>query len=459
VAGLSVAVSNVQLMGKDSQMVGAADASFSADVGAWLRALSQVEMGGFDECEALEAITSLERLKRGAAALQARLSMQVDQLVRLRQSAAGVRPEALGAGVGAQVALARMESPHRGGRDLGLGRALVFELPQTLEAMGRGDVSEWQATLVARETACLDPDTRRAIDERVASRLPGWGDAQTVREVRRLAYAADPGASVAQHARAVRGRRVTLRPAPDSMCYLTALLPAVQGVATYAALVRESDRARAAGDDRGKGQVMADTLVTRVTGQSAAPDVPVEVELVMPAETLLGDAHTPAHLVGYGPLPATYARGLLRDSRAEAWVRRLFVRPESGQLVAMDSRRRRFAGQLRHLVVLRDQFCRMPWCDAPIRHADHPVRHRSGGPTRSDNAQGLCEACNYTKEAPGWRGEVVETAPRHLVAITTPTGHRFTSSAPDPPGSGPVLPPPPWRLEQPGVWSILARAG
>jgi hypothetical protein len=457
-------MSSVQFMRRDSEIVGAGaggagDTSFAADVTDWLTALSQVEVSGFDECEALEAITSLERRKRGAAAMQARLSVQVDQLVRLRQSATGVRSEALGAGVGAQVALARMESPHRGGRDLGLGRALVFALPQTLEAMGRGDVSEWQATLVARETACLDPDTRRATDERVASRLPGWGDAQTVRELRRLAYAADPGASVARHVKAVCGRRVTLRTAPDSMCYLTALFPAVQGVATYAALVRESDRARASGDDRGKGQLMADTLVTRVTGQSAAPDVPIEVELVMPAETLVGDGHTPSHLVGYGPLPAAQARGLLRDSRAEAWVRRLFVRPESGQLVAMDSRRRRFAGHLRHLVVLRDQFCRMPWCDAPIRHADHPVPHRAGGLTSSDNAQGLCEACNYTKEAPGWRGEVVETAPRHLVAITTPTGHRFTSSAPDPPGSGPVLPPPPWRLEQPGVWSILARAG
>ncbi|WP_151081826.1 HNH endonuclease [Nocardioides cynanchi] len=434
-------------------------ASSGSGVGSWVDVLSELEAGALDEPSALDLITTLERLKRAASAAQARLGVRVEQLARRRQRAEGLPADRLGAGVATQVALARRESPHRGSRHLGLGRALVFELPRTLEAMCRGDVSEWQATLVARETAGLDPDTRRAVDERIADRLPGWGDAQTAREVRRLSYAADPGAAAAGRAKAASERRVTLRPAPDSMCLLTALIPAVQGVATYAALVRESDRARAGGDDRGKGQVMADTLVTRVTGQSAAPDVPVEVELVMPADTLLGDGHTPAHLVGYGPLPAAHARGLLRDSRAEAWVRRLFVRPEGGQLVAMDSRRRRFSGQLRHLVVLRDQFCRMPWCDAPIRHADHPVPRRSHGPTRSDNAQGLCEACNYTKEAPGWRSEVAATEPRHLVAVTTPTGHRYTSAAPDPPGQGPVVPPPVWRLEQPGVWSILARAG
>jgi hypothetical protein len=125
----------------------------------------------------------------------------------------------------------------------------------------------------------------------------------------------------------------------------------------------------------------------------------------------------------------------------------------------MDSRRRRFEGQLRHLVILRDEFCRTPWCDAPIRHVDHPVRHEDDGPTASDNGQGLCEACNYAKEAAGWSADVDTTARVHMVSLTTPTGHRYTSSAPDPPGTGQGLPSRDWRLESPGVWSIQARAG
>jgi hypothetical protein len=407
-----------------------------AESDALRSSLEELEPVQFGERAALEAITALERVKCAAEAAQARLSVRVDEQARARQRAAGVRSERLGQGVGAQIALARRESPHRGARHLGLAKTLVRELPQTLDAMVRGEVGEWQATLVARETACLELDTRRAIDAQVAGRLASWGVAQTVREVARLAYASEPGAVVKRHAQAVSARHVTLRPAPDTMCYLTALLPVVQGVAAYASLVREADRVRATGDPegRGKGQVMADTLVERLTGQVAAPDVPVEVELVMPVDALLGRSHAPAHLVGFGPLPAAEARGLVRDTRAEVWLRRLFTQPKTGRIVTMDSRRELFEGELRHLVVLRDQFCRTPWCDAPIVHADHPRPRRDHGPTDEENAQGLCEACNYAKEAPGWRAEARHTPTGHVVAITTPTGERHTSPAPDPPG-------------------------
>ena len=155
----------------------------------WLTALMELEPCEFDEKGALEAITALERLKRAAAGGQARLSVRVDERARARQRDEGLRADKLGRGVGAQIALARLESPHKGGRHLGLAKALASELPKTIDTMVRGEVSEWQATLFARETACLDLATRRAIDALIASRLHGWGDAQTVREVARLAYA------------------------------------------------------------------------------------------------------------------------------------------------------------------------------------------------------------------------------------------------------------------------------
>jgi hypothetical protein len=59
---------------------------------------------------------------------------------------------------------------------------------------------------------------------------------------------------------------VTIRPAPDSMVQLSALLPVAGGVATYAALRRAADSARALGDPRSRGRVMADTFVGRVLG-------------------------------------------------------------------------------------------------------------------------------------------------------------------------------------------------
>ncbi|WP_341482153.1 HNH endonuclease [Arthrobacter gengyunqii] len=44
----------------------------------------------------------------------------------------------------------------------------------------------------------------------------------------------------------------------------------------------------------------------------------------------------------------------------------------------------------------------MPWCGAPIRNIDHIRPFHQGGPSAADNLQGLCEACNQAKEAPGW---------------------------------------------------------
>jgi len=56
-----------------------------------------------------------------------------------------------GRGVAGEVALARRDSPARGGRHLGLAKALVHEMPHTLAALESGALSEWRATLIARE--------------------------------------------------------------------------------------------------------------------------------------------------------------------------------------------------------------------------------------------------------------------------------------------------------------------
>jgi len=113
----------------------------------------------------------------------------------------------------------------------------------------------------------------------------------------------------------------------------------------------------------------------------------------------LADDPSPAHIAGYGPIPAGVARDLVRDTKAEVWVRRLYASLADGSLVTMESRRRWSDGQLRRLIVLRDQFCRTPWCDAPIRHA-RPAAE--GGETSGVNRDGLCVSCNHAKQAPGW---------------------------------------------------------
>jgi hypothetical protein len=390
------------------------------------------------DSERIDLLSALETVKAAAAAAQARIAVAFDASQRAEQAAAGVPAKHQGRGVAAQVALARRESPHKGNQLLGLAHTLT-QMPHSFQALATGAINERRATLLVRETVILSPEHRAQVDAELAGKLGKLGDAGVEREARKISYRLDPGSAVRRARKAAADRRVSIRPAPDTMAYVTGLLPVAQGVMVHAALTRHADALKATGDPRTRGQIMADTLVERVTGQAAADAVPVEVQLVMTDRALLGDDHEPARVVGYGPVPAWLGRSLLASTgsvadQAKAWVRRLYTAPATGELVAMDSRRRLFTGKLRQFLVIRDEFCRTPWCDAPIRHADHTERAADGGPTADVNGGGRCVACNHAKEAPGWEARASRDGPRPAITLTTPTGHSYTSTAPDPPG-------------------------
>lgn len=181
---------------------------------------------------------------------------------------------------------------------------------------------------------------------------------------------------------------------------------------------------------------MADTLVERVTGQAAAGDVPVELTVLMPVEALVDpQSNRTAELAGAGPLPAGLAREIIAGSAGRRWWGRLFT-SATGQVVGGDPARRRFDGWLAKLIELRDQSCRDPYCDAPIRHHDHIRRWADGGPTMIDNGRGVCERGNHVREMPGWRVSVIHTGfdgQPHTTLTSTPTGHTYLSAAPQPP--------------------------
>ncbi|ULN45383.1 HNH endonuclease [Mycolicibacterium goodii] len=391
------------------------------------------------EADLRDQIEHLERLKSAAAAAQARAAVLWDRKRRAAEAAVGVAAARRGKGLSTEVALARREAPNAGGRHLGLARALVEEMPHTLAALECGALSEWRATLIVRESACLSPQLRRQLDAELSadpSRFDGWGDARVAAEAKKIACRLDVAAVLDRSAKAEKDRRVTIRPAPDSMTKLTALLPVKHGVAVYAALHQVANTTF---DDRTRGQIMADTLVERITGRPAAAPIPVNLNLVMADTTLFGDDEQPAWVAEYGPVPAEVARRMVADATVDentkAAVRRLYRHPDSGQLVAMEAKARLFPKGLAAFIGLRDQTCRTPYCNAPIRHRDHAVPHRDGGPTNATNGLGTCEACNYAKETPGWTvTTTVTTDGEHVAEYTTPTGAVYRSTAPPLPG-------------------------
>ncbi len=440
----------------------------AATLRSWIAGLTGLDRR-VDDAERISQLELLERLKSAAAAAQAVVTVDLAASQRAEQVAAGVPAARLGLGVGAQVGLARRDSAFRGGRYLGLAQALTTELPATLAALRVGDVSEWRATIVCRETACLDPADRRAADAELAPVLAGLGDREVEAAARAVAYRLDPRAFVDRSAAAAKDRTVTLRPAPDTMSRLGGFLPVAQGVATYTALSTEADRCRAEGDQRSRGQIMADTLVERVTGQATAGAVPVEVQLVMPADTLLAGGDEPADLAGAGPVPAAVARSLVTDPDANVWLRRVYTRPADGTLVAMDSKRRRFPTGLRRLLAVRDRTCRTPWCGAPIRHTDHvvpvaPGRHHPRG-QRARPVRGLQRHQTSPRLVRRTRTRTRRSRRRshhhhpHRTPVhqppTTPARYPTTRRRPKP-HRGTLPPPHPRRLSPPGVRSRRA---
>ncbi|WAH98561.1 HNH endonuclease [Arthrobacter sp. MMS18-M83] len=413
-----------------------------------------------DSAELIEQLRGLEDLKSAIAGAQARIAVAFDAAQRSAEKALGVPADDQGRGVGAQIALARRESPARGSRLLGLAKALVTEMPRTLAALDTGQLNEWRATLLVKETACLATEDRCAVDEELAAdtgTFDGAGDRTITAAARTAAYRRDPRSVTQRASHAATERHVSLRPAPDTMTYLTALLPVAQGVAVHAALSRHADTLRNAGDARTRDQIMADTLAERTTGTPGGI-TGVEIQLVMTDRTLIQSDSEPARLPGYGIIPAAWARTLLtgnqnqgednrsphgqtgQDRKLKVWLRRLYTTPGTGELVAADSRARFFPAGLRRFIQARDDTCRTPYCDAPIRHFDHIIPWHHGGTTNLTNGAGLCEACNHTKELPGWTARPAATAgpgSRHVIDIRTPTGHHYRSTAPPPPGTGP----------------------
>ncbi len=318
--------------------------------------------------------------------------------------------------------------------------------------------------------------------------MPGWvrcwagsGSRLPVRAAARVAAELDAASVVARMEAAVKRRRVTVRPAPDGMAYLSVLGPLKDVVGAYAAVQAQS-RAVVSGQcpgegpqGRGVGAVAADTALALLSGRAAGQVQPVEVHLVMTDRALLGTgdpdrsvfepARVPGHGSRAGPgragLAARRPGGLHRagvpecrsaTGRAAAatrparvWVRRLYTSPDGRDLVAMDSRRRLFGGLLRRMLVLRDDVCTTPWCEAPIVHADHTTPAREGGPT---SFRGGCRQVRPLQPGQGsprlaHRVTVLQSPRgperarrddgglgRRVVQVTTPLGHRYVSEPP-----------------------------
>ncbi|GAA4363569.1 HNH endonuclease [Paeniglutamicibacter cryotolerans] len=261
--------------------------------------------------------------------------------------------------------------------------------------------------------------------------------------VRVLAQELDPR-DMLEKAEGARSKRyLAIYPAANAMMKLTGMIPVEAGLLINQVLddLADSLTTTGAAQGRTRTQLRTDECCSLLTGTRTT--VPrVEITLVMSERTLFRGSREPAHLTGYGTVPADWARALIHgpdtstgDPGAERWIRCLYTAPGSGELIGMDSTRRLFPAGLTRFIKIRDRYCRTPGCDARIQDIDHVFGWVLGGLTTAKNGRGCCKGCNLDKEIPDWSATAVP-GERHAVEITTPTGMTYRSTAPPPPGAG-----------------------
>lgn len=369
----------------------------------------------------IDAITACDRVIRAAQAEQAK---QIAELNSLRASQIHLGRGDHSLSVIGELGMARNISPTAAGNQYGFAVGLA-RLPRLAAALAAGHISEHAARLVVRESTGLDADQAALLDERLDGSLVGLTARRAGDLARRTTIKIDTAAAREREEKNRSDRFVSLFPDRDGVAILQVRGPAEMMLAAYKSLSATAKAAKSSGDPRSHGQVMCDEFVSRMTGCTGSGAVNIEVGLVMTIGQLLDIDDNPVNLAGFGPISADLARQIVR-SGGQTWIRRLYTDPIDHSITDCDQKRRRFDGTLARVITVRDDRCRQPGCDSPIKHFDHVKAFHTGGPTTLVNGQGLCVRSHTFKHLPGWR----VTSRGRDICWTTPTGHTYRSHRP-----------------------------
>jgi hypothetical protein len=198
-----------------------------------------------------------------------------------------------------------------------------------LAALERGEIDLIKARAVVEATDPLTGEQAGAVQDQVLGRAGTQTTSQLRASLRRAVLRVDPDGAAQCHEQRRKDRRVELIPLPDAMAQLSAYLPAEQAAACYPRLDTLARTARTPDDARSADERRADAFVDLLLESGAA--VQVEVQVTVPADTLLGTSEQPGELAGYGTIPAALARRIAEDPRA-TW-HRLLTDPADGSLL------------------------------------------------------------------------------------------------------------------------------
>lgn len=361
----------------------------------------------------------LQKLRRWKSRLDAEELETVAEFARAAVEPSTVAQElALGLAIGRRAAE----------REVALALALTTRLPETLDAMRRGEIDAVKAAKVHEPTTVLTDEKAREVDAVIVTRFDGKDPGSLRRATSRVVATIDPG-GYAERCRARRAqRKVELIPLHDGMVKVAGDVPVEKGVAAYVRIDTEARRRRRQDKSKSLEQHRADTYADLLLkdGYGVTSGPRAEVYVYLDFQTWLGLNDRPAEMAGQGTIPAWLARQIANGENTT--IRRIITDPETGQIVSVGRKAYRPPTDLARLIHTRDRECRMPGCHRPAQACDidHSDQwYADNGETADDNLASLCRAHHRLKDRTGWVYNLDKQTGRFTV--TTPTGHRYTT--------------------------------
>jgi hypothetical protein len=363
----------------------------------------------------LDTVESVDRIAGATAAARAEL---IDAARRCSEAIAaesgagggsaglvGSEPHGWDAAVRARRELtfdlaARLRIPERTAETLiGESQRLVQSLPETHRALGAGEISYRHVQAIVDQTAGLSDLVTAEFERTVLPRAKELTVSKFKNDARKKREALDPDSIERRHRVAIEDRNTWIDPQQDGMAILSTLMTAENAVAIMDRITRIAlanpdtgtpdggDGASGDGVKRTLGQRRADAVTDLLldgdlceTGDPVPHGIRPQVLVTVPVLTLLGQAETPAHLDGYGPISPDTARDLAVKAPSFA---RILTDPVTSAILDFDRSKYAVPADLKQVVRLQHETCTAPGCNKRAVHCqlDHtqPFNAASGG--------------------------------------------------------------------------------
>lgn len=357
------------------------------------------------------------------------------QFARALAAVAGAAPHDDDDWVREEVALTLRLSPMAAHHRIELARRLATDLRRTAAELAAGRISTGHVAVIVDETSQLHPQIVEAVETALLAAAVRQTPGALRRTVRRAVATADPTTAEIRHAVAAAARTVRCYPEPDGMATVLATLPA-DGAQLLMTAVQARAGRTGTEDTRSADARRADALIELAREALDRPGLPQlqrrrpQVQVSVDLPTLLGLADNPAHLRGYGPLPASVGRRLAADAD---W-RRLITDP-AGRLLDYGRTTYSPPAALVDFLIARDDTCRFPGCPRAGERCDvdHAVPFDAGGTTDPTNCHLLCRRHHRMKTHAGWQ---IEPHADGRLTWVSPLGARHRLPAPRVPPDG-----------------------